>query len=290
MNRRISVCGSAKFRKSLAGFAKVGLDFRMAENATGPSPPPTPHQAWARTTLWVLVVLIFAVNTVIVFRSCRNLPGETLDKTGKVISKAGRALSDIASAFRQGRVSTEFISYATTLSNQHYLQFATLKQTEIFTRKDESTTGFGYIPLPEVVVEARAPVEFTYYLDLNESWEFVLKDNVVYVFAPAIRFNKPAVDASAITYEVKKGYFKTAEAQENLKKSLTSLVALKAKENVALVRETGRKQVSDFVENWLMRSFSDGRQHTVKVYFANEKPPEGIQRRATLQTPAVAPQ
>ena len=264
----------------------------MAENAgTPPSPSsPTPHQAWARTTLWVLVVLICVVNAVIVFKSCRNLPGETLDKTGKVIDKAGKALADLASAFNQGRVTTEFISYATTLSNQHYLQFATLKQTEIFTRKDESTTGFGYIPLPEVVVEARAPVEYTYYLDLNAKWDFVLKDNVLYVFAPPIRFNKPAVDASAITYEVKKGYFKTAEAQENLKQSLSSLVALKARENIPLVRENGRRQVTEFVEHWLLKSFADGKRHPVKVFFPNEKPPDGVLPPASPPRPEGKPQ
>jgi hypothetical protein len=261
----------------------------MAENAEAPPPSPSPHQTWAKTTLWVLVVFIFVVNAVIVFKSCRDLPGEALDKTGKVIGQAGKALADVASAFRQGKVTTEFISYATTLSNQHYLQFATLKQTEIFTRKDESTTGFGYIPLPEVVVEARAPVEYTYYLDLNAKWDFVLRDNVIYVFAPAIRFNKPAVDASAITYEVKKGYFKTAEAQENLKKSLTSLVALKARENIPLVRENGRRQVTEFVETWLMRSFADGKQHPVKVYFPDERPAEGV-RPDSRALPTGTPQ
>ena len=234
----------------------------------------------------MLVSLIFAVNAVIVFKSCRNLPGETLDQTGKLIGKAGKALADVASAFRQGKITTEFISYATTVSNEHYLQFATLKQTEVFTRKDEATTGFGYIPLPEVVVEARAPVEYTYYLDLNAKWDLVLKDSVIYVFAPAIHFNKPAVDASAITYEVKKGYFKTADAQENLKKSITSLVALKARENIPLVRENGRRQVTEFVETWLMRSFADGKQHPVKVFFRDEQPPAGVQPRSDALAPA----
>jgi hypothetical protein len=98
----------------------------------------------------------------------------------------------------------------------------------------------------------------------------------VYVFAPPIRFNKPAVDASAITYEVKKGYLKTTEAQENLKKSITSLSVLRAKENIPLIRENGRRQTTEFVERWLMKSFTDGKQYPVKVFFPGEKPPEGL--------------
>ncbi len=249
----------------------------MADNAPPTQPPPAgPPNPWPKNVIWLAVLGVIGLNAALLLRSCTKLPGETLDKTGKIIEKAGHALADVASAFRQGTIRTEFISHATTISNQHYLQFATLRQVEIFTRSEETSTGFGYIPLPEVVVEARAPVETSYYLDLNGSWNFVLKDNVIQVFAPPIRFNKPSVDASAITYEVKKGYLKTTEATENLKRSITSMVTLKARDNIPLVRENARRQTAEFVERWLMKSFTDGRQYSVKVFFPDEKPSEGI--------------
>lgn len=217
--------------------------------------------------MWIAIVLILVAASLYVFKSC-------LDAPGNVIGKAGQALADVASAFKRGTITTSFVSYATTISNQHYLQFATLKQTEIFTREEAATT-LGYA-LWDVVVEARAPVEYTYYLDLNAPWRFEVKDNIILVFAPPIRFNKPAVDASAISYEVKKGRFLTGEAQENLKKSITSLVTLKAKENIPLVRETGRKQTADFVEKWLAKSFTDGKNYAVKVYFPGETPSDSL--------------
>ena len=213
--------------------------------------------------MWMVMALIVAAGGLYVFKSCRDLPGD-------VIGKAGRALTDLASAFKRGTVTTSFFSYATSISNQHYLQFATLKQTEVFTHEEVR------VVLPDVVVEARAPVEYTYYLDLNAKWQFVLQDNVVHVFAPTIRFNKPAVDPSAISYEVKKGYVNTAEAQENLKKLISGLVVVRARENVPLVRETGRRQTTEFVEKWLMKSFTDGKDYPVKVYFADEPAPGGI--------------
>ena len=256
----------------------------MAEQSEVPQNK-SPHQTWARPVIWTVVVLALAVNGVIVFRSCRNLPIETLEKTAKVIDHAGKAWSDIAAAFKQGTITTSFISYATTIGSHQRLQFATLKQNEIFTRSEQSTTGFGYIPLPEVVVEARAPVEYTYYLDLNAEWRFVLEDNVVHVFAPPIRFNTPSVDVSAITHEVKKGYVKTTEAQENLRKSIQSLAILRAKENISLVRETGRRQVTEFVENWLMKSFPDGKQYPVKVFFPGEKLSAGSRSTLEVQPP-----
>ena len=249
----------------------------MAETPQPAPYLPTSAHAWARATMWISIVLICVGAILYVFRSCRDLPRDTIDRTAQLIDRTGRALANVASAFNRGTVTTSFVSYATTISNQHYLQFATLKQMEVFTRSEMPSTAFGYIPLPEVVVEARAPVEYTYYLDLNAPWRFELNNNVIHVYAPSVQFNKPAVDASAITYEVKRGYVKTAEAQENLKRSITSLVVLRAKDNVALVKETGRKQTIEFVERWVANSFTDGTNYHVKVYFPGENATTPVQ-------------
>ncbi len=243
-----------------------------------PDHPPVSAQArWPVPVMWMVIVLILVVAGVYVFKSCLALPGEALDKTGKLIGHAGQALEKVAAAFTRGTISTTFTSYATTLSGSQYLQFATLSQNEIFTRTDEASTLFGYLPLPEVIVEARAPVSYTYYLDLNARWDFLLQDGVVWVTAPDIKFNKPAVDASRITYEVKKDshFRRTSEAVENLKSTITGLSIKKAETNIGLVRETGRRQTELFVENWLSRSFADGRKYPVKVRFRNETHPNG---------------
>lgn len=228
--------------------------------------------------MWFAIVLILSAAAVYTFKSCRDAPGQIIDKAGNAVEKAGRAAANVARAFQQGTITTSFLSYATSVSNTHYLQFATLKQTEIFTRKDEASTAFGYIPLPDVVVEARAPVECSYYLDLNAKWQFLLKDNVLYVQAPAIHHNKPAVDASEITYEVRVGskIRDTGKAMENLKKTITYLANVRAQENIPLIREQGRRQTTEFVEKWLMRSFTDGKEYPVKVYFPGEPPPGAL--------------
>src|SRR5437868_14455428 len=84
--------------------------------ATAP-PPPTTHQVWRRAAVWMVVALFVSINAFLFLKSCRDLPGETLDKTGKVIDKAGKALSNIAGAFRQRQVTTAFISYATSITH-----------------------------------------------------------------------------------------------------------------------------------------------------------------------------
>ena len=213
-------------------------------------------------------MLIFVGAGIYVFKSCIELPGKVVERSSQAAREMGRALADVAAAFRRGTFVTSFESYATTIMNQQYLQFATLKQMEIFTETD--VQSFGTVEF-EGVVEARAPVEYTYYVDLKGKWEFTLRDNVIYVQAPPIRANKPAVDVSKLTYETKKYRpFLSAAAEKRLKQNLTGLISLRAKENVPLVKETGRKQIGDFVETWLARSFTDGKVYAVKVYFPDE--------------------
>jgi hypothetical protein len=253
------------------------LDPPPGNEAKPPAPPVVARNPWAWPAAWVFTVLIASASGLYVFKSCRDFPGEALDKAGKVVEQIGQKAQQVAAAFKQGTITTTFTSYATTLSGSQYLQFATLSQVETFTRKDESSTAFGYIPLPEVIVEATAPVTYTYYLDLNARWDFKLQDGVVWVISPDIKFNKPAVDPSRITYEVKKNSIirNTAEAMDNLKTSISWLSYKKAQANIDLVRETGRTQTETFVHNWLAKSFTDGKNYPVKVLFRNETQHKG---------------
>ena len=240
----------------------------LPEPASPPPAAPGARSAWAKPIAWTAIVFILVAGGLFLLIWLANF-------TSRTVGQAGGVLTDLASAFRRGTITTSFFSYATSIHPTHFLQFATLKQTEVFTRKDEASTGFGYIPLPDVVVEARAPVDFTYYLDLNAPWQMIIEGNVLHVLAPPIRHNKPAVDASEIQYDIRKGSLirDTASAEANLKKSISELAEQRARENVPLVKEIGRKQTAEFVEKWLMKSFSDGPRYTVKVYFPGEPAP-----------------
>ena len=90
------------------------------------------------------------------------------------------------------------------------------------------------------------------------------------VLAPRLQFNTPAMDVSGMTLEVRKGMFKVGDVQENLRKSLATMASAQAETNLPLVRENARRQVARFVESWLLRSFSDGRDYSVSVLFADE--------------------
>ncbi len=222
--------------------------------------------------MWMVIVFLLVAGAVYIFKSCRDLPVQTLDRTGQIVTNLGQQLERVAAAFKQGTINTTFTSYATSIKGSQNFQFATLTQFETFTRKDESSMAFGYIPLPDVIVQASAPVSCTYYLDLNDRWDFRLSKGVIYVVAPRIKYNKPSIDVSRITYEVKKNSLlrNTSEAMENLKSSLTWLSYKKAEANIGLIRETGRRETETFVHNWLAKAFADGKDYPVKVVFRDE--------------------
>jgi hypothetical protein len=216
------------------------------------------------------LALILTLGVVYALRRATSLPAEIVEQGRGVL----RDLKSVAEGFRTGTVTTSFASHATEVSGSTFLQFATLRQVEVFQRKDSTTLLWGQFSLPDVVVEARAPVEYTYYLDLNKPWNLRLEGDTILVSAPAIEFNTPALDASALRFEVREGsvFRDEAAVTEQLRRGLSSLAKLRARQHVVLVRETGRRRTEQFVETWLGRTFSDGAKHRAKVTFADEVP------------------
>jgi hypothetical protein len=243
----------------------------MTRNDEPSAPSSSSQIVWAIAVTVIVIVAMLIAAGLYVFQSLRALPGEAVTGTQKILHE----LQTVAGAFRQGTVTTRFISYAATISGSNYLQFATLRQTEVFTREDQASVLWGTLELPDIVVSATTPVEYTAYLDLNDEWHFRIDGRRLYVLAPEIRFNTPAIDASEIRYEVRRGSLlrDEDEALDKLKAGLTEMSMQRTREHLPLVRELGRRKTEEFVERWLVQSFGDGSDYDVTVYFADESPP-----------------
>jgi hypothetical protein len=230
------------------------------------------HTPWAFALAAVAVVAIVAASLVYLFRYTAAVPGSVMQEGRAALAD----LREVAAAFRSGTITTTFRSYATEVAGTTRLQFAEVRQTEIFERRDEAAVLWGTLALPDVVVEARAPVEYTYYLDLDKEWTFRLEGKDVYVMAPAVEYNRPAVDVSALRYEVREESVLRDEqiALDHLRAELTALTLQRARQQLPLVRETGRRSVEAFVETWLVQRFADGDDYRARVRFADEPTPE----------------
>ncbi|MGH9322675.1 MAG: hypothetical protein ACRD21_02160 [Vicinamibacteria bacterium] len=223
---------------------------------------------------WPFVVALLGLGVLalaaFIWERTRSLPGEMLEEARSIAND----LRSVAAAFSTGTITTTFVSYAAETSGSQHLQFATLKEMEVFERTDRLAVLWGQLELPEVVVRAEAPVEYTYYLDLEDRWQFLLEGNTVRVVAPAIEYNTPAVDVSRIRYEVKTGSVlrNEEEALENLRRGITGLARKRAAENTSLVRDLGRKQTEEFVRTWLLSRYDDAASYRIEVFFADEAP------------------
>jgi hypothetical protein len=226
------------------------------------------HAPWALAVAAVAVVAIVVAGAVYVFHSVRRLPVDVLEGGRQAL----RDLREVAAAFRAGTVTTTFRGYATEVSGTSRLQFAELRQEESFERRDSEAVLWGALALPDVVVEARAPVTYAYFLDLDKEWRFRLEGGDVLVVVPSVEWNRPAVDVSALRFTVREGsVFRDEQvALDRLRSELTPLLERRARQNMPLVREAGRRKVEAFVETWLVRRFADGRGYRARVLFGDE--------------------
>jgi hypothetical protein len=241
------------------------------------------HAPWALAGAAVAIVAIVAGAAVYVFQSVRRMPTDVIEGGRQALREA----RDVAAAFRTGTVTTTFRGYATEIEGTSRLEFAQLRQLEVFERRDAAAVLWGTFSLPDVVVEARAPVEYTYYLDLDKEWRFRLEGQEVLVTAPRVEFNRPSVDVSSLHFEVREGSVFRDEtlALDTLRSELTALSGWRARQHLPLVREAGRRKVEAFVETWLVQRFADGKAYRARVVFADEPAPPSPQPPA-LPSPA----
>ncbi len=225
--------------------------------------------AFVTLTLGLIVVIVIGFVIIRVM----SIPGDVVSGTRELARDAALAVERIAEAFQTGTVQTSFVSYATEISGSAFLQFATLDQTEVLQRTDSASLLWGRLRLPDVMVEARVPVRYTYYLDLEAEWLLTLEGTTVTVLAPGVRANRPAVDASAIEYRVQAdSVLRDADAVlEQLRLRISDQLAARAGENIALVRELGRRKTADFVRTFLLAQFGDDvESYRIEVRFRDE--------------------
>jgi hypothetical protein len=218
-----------------------------------------------------IIAVVCLVVPIVLIRSAMRNARESIAGAGEAVVSSARS---IAEAFRTGTIEMTFRSYATDIKGVSRLQFAELRQMESFERKDSASVAWGTIPLPDVVVEARGQVVYVYTLDLQKHWAIRVDGKQVDVTAPAPEFNLPALDPSTLAIETKRGSMLRDETavKEALRTGLSSLLHERARANLSLVRETGRKATEDFVRGFLLAHYDDARGLPVRVRFADEAP------------------
>lgn len=240
----------------------------MTENTQGSRPPARQGRGGHWALAMALLAIACLVLPILLIRSAMK----RVRSLGGAAESALTAVRSVAEAFRTGKVEMTLRSYAAEVRGVSRFQFAELKQIESFERTDSTSLAWGAIPLPDVVVEARGQVVYTYVLDLQKRWDLRLSHGTVDVIAPAPEFSVPALDPSTLTFEIKRGSVLRDEAavRDELQKGLPVLLNERARQHLPLVRETGRKVTEEFVRNFLLSNYDDAAGMTVRVRFADE--------------------
>ena len=246
---------------------------------------------WPLAFVTLMLGLILAIVIGFVVIRLTMLPGEVAAGGRELARDAIEGVERIARAFRTGTVQMSFLNYATEISGSAFLQFATLDQVEVIQRTDSASLLWGRLRLPDVVVEARVPVRYTYYLDLEDEWSLTLEGTTVHVLAPGVRANRPAVDASAIEYRVREDSVLRDEDEvlDQLRRQITDRLAARAGENIVQVRELGRRRTADFVRTFLLSQYGEEADaYRIDVRFRDEVDDAGALLRPVLELPPAA--
>ena len=253
---------------------------------------PTRRRRGPTTLAVVLVVLLVVLGggAWYALRVIQRLPGSIVAEGREAGRAAIDQVSALVRAFRTGTVQRMFASYTTRLEGTNYLQVATLQQVQVFQMQDDASLLWGTVELPPVVVRATAPVDTTYYVDLEGDWRFELREDErrVLVLAPSMRFNRPSIDLLRLRWQVVRGSLLRDEqvVAAQLRKEMMGRAVLQARADVKQVRPTARTQVERFVRDWLLQTFAeDARNYDVEVYFADEM----AAWQQAVGSPAAAP-
>jgi hypothetical protein len=187
----------------------------------------------------------------------------------------------IAREFKTGRISESFHQQLTQIRSTHgdILEVATAESEERLSRSDSLSLFGEALSLGTTTSEIRVPVTYRYHVRLSDPWTLSTEGNVCRVIAPPLRPSlPPAIHTDRMDKQTDAGWLRF-NAQANLdalEKSVTPRLAGRAADpqHIALVRETARQSVAEFVRHWLLtqNQWQEGRFEAVTVEFADEPP------------------
>lgn len=184
-----------------------------------------------------------------------------------------RWVQNAPSTFSQEKLKTSFISYVSSIRGVKKLQLAEIQSLEVIERESKFSIFWNMIQMPDVVVQAKIPVFYSYYIDLAEPMTLDQRQGELWVHAPMLRANPPAADVSAISFEVKKGsiFRNSKPVIEEIRQTITPLLNESAEQKKSLVMDSARQQLSDIIQLWLSQNPELQAQiQNIHVEFASE--------------------
>lgn len=231
-----------------------------------------------RGRIRTITIIIFVAGAVLLILGVYVIK-EIFDRGDKIIDE-----------FKDDKITYDFHGYVTKLKGTNRLQVAEVNAMETFKSNRETSYIWGLLNF-SAEVTVTAPVEYTYYLDLNDRWKFLITDEgtaeapmlKVFVLAPPIHYNTPAINVSEWTIQDgKKSYFiDQDDLREQLRKELVNICQEMAKQRIDddMFRTTVRAEIKNFIQTWFIENRFKEYEHKpmiAEVYFEDEALPPPV--------------
>ena len=171
---------------------------------------------------------------------------------------------------------TEWCELQVKGNDGNILEVATATSKENFSR--ESNIEFQGRPLAQKVINISVPATYRFHIDLKGDWVIEDDGSRLVVTAPPIKPSLPvAFDSGKIERKTTKGgWIPTVGTMENLEKTVTEGLAVRAKdpETIDKVKEDARLSIAKFLQTWLIGedAWAKGKFEELVVAFEGEDP------------------
>lgn len=168
---------------------------------------------------------------------------------------------------------TSFTSYVTGSRGLQRVELFEAEAVEVIERSSQYSVFWNLLKLPEMVVLARVPVRYGYYVDLTEPFEMFEEQGRFVIQAPPLRASVPAPNISGISYEVKSGglFRNEHQAFEELRKTITPMLKENAERQLPMIRDQARLKLKAMLLAWCRHTTAcQGDVARLDVRFPNE--------------------
>ncbi|MFA6568164.1 MAG: hypothetical protein WCS96_08125 [Victivallales bacterium] len=155
-------------------------------------------------------------------------------------------------------ITQTFIGYTEQAKKVQHLLL--LKVTRNETDRKEYRFSHPWImngkTLSSSIMEVRAPVTYSYYVNMKDPWKIICEGETLAIVAPKIQVEEPATDLSRLETHIDSGklIFNEPAKLEELRKQFYTDMIKKAvsREYMDSVREDARRSLAEFANGWII--------------------------------------
>jgi len=259
---------------------------------SNPEPRSNPWTDLLLASRWPLVFIAFLFVAWQMYLEPFKRASQAGKALGETVDAATERAKDLAKAFYTGNITEKFFSAIPEIDSagSGLLEVAKAEVVETFSRSDERRVLWDALSLGTTELEIKVPVTYRYHLRFDHRWRIEITGNTCVVYAPRIQPTQPpAIHTEGLERRVDEGWLRFDADQQlaDLQSSMTPRLRQLAGDprHIALVRDTARRTVADFVRGWLLREEQWRQDHLtqIKVVFGDETVEEMVEMAVTLE-------